>query len=179
MNKLLIIDPKILQPATGVDPKKGILDSLSTAHKSDWKIMLISNQSDIANGERTLPETIDNHQAIMRRYNGAITYSLFTPNQGGEMVIVWYGMAGSGQFHTESDLSQRIAREFGVIPSPDWFQLPNIGIVLAAMTLAGSRYQTTLVVADCYSDLGAVAATTGTPLANPIEFEENEFSTCA
>lgn len=179
LNKLIILDPKILQPVVALQPRKGILDALETAHKSGWKIMMISNQFCIASGERTLSEVLDMHQATMARYGGLITDSLFTPNQGGEMILTRCGMGDIGQFHTQSSLSKKIARHFNVTPSENWFLLPRMGLVMAAIALARSDFKTTLLISAGDPNFTVIAATTGIQIAHSTTFEKNGFSNCA
>lgn len=168
-NKLLIIDPAELQPVNHLRPRQALLAALTTAHKAGWHLAMISDQSRIAKGERTLTEVLDYHQAAMNRYDQLIGVSMFTTNQGSEMVVTRCQIPDIGIFNTQSTLTQKIAKSFEATITGDWFLPPNPGLLMACMALHNSTLETTVMVGTGRFD--ALAASNGLLLLHPETFE--------
>ena len=168
-NNLLIIDPAELQPVNHLRPRQALLAALKTAHKAGWHLAMISDQSRIAKGERTLTEVLDYHQAAMSRYDQLIGVSMFTTDQGGEMVVTRCQIPDIGMFNTQSALTQKIAKSFDVAITDDWFLPPNPGLLMACMALHNSTFETTVMVGTGRYD--ALAARNGLLLLHPETFE--------
>ncbi|MGR3277111.1 hypothetical protein ACSYAD_18575 [Acaryochloris marina NIES-2412] len=168
-NNLLIIDPAELQPVNHLRPRQALLAALKTAHKAGWHLAMISDQSKIAKGERTLTEVLDYHQAAMNRYDQLIGVSMFTTNQGGEMVITRCQIPDIGIFNTQSVLTQKIAKSFDATITGDWFLPPNPGLLMACMALHNSTIETTVMVGTGRYE--ALASRHGLLLMHPETFE--------
>lgn len=168
-NNLLIIDPTELQPVNHLRPRQTLLAALTATHKAGWHLAMISDQSRIAKGERTLTEVLDCHQAAMSRYDQLIGVSMFTTNGGGEMVITRCQIPDIGMFNTQSVLTQKIAKSFDATITGDWFLPPNPGLLMACMALHNSTFETTVMVGTGRYD--ALAAHNGLLLMHPETFE--------
>ncbi|QUY45831.1 hypothetical protein HRE53_32740 (plasmid) [Acaryochloris sp. 'Moss Beach'] len=169
-NKLLIIDPAELQPVNHLRPRQALLAALTTAHKGGWHLAMISDQSRIAKGERTLTEVLDYHQAAMSRYGQLIGVSMFTTNQGSEMVVTRCQIPDIGIFNTQSTLTQKIAKSFDVTITGDWFLPPSPGLLMACMALHNSTFKTTVMVGT--GRFEALATRNGLLLMHPETFEQ-------
>lgn len=169
-NNLLIIDPAELQPVNHLRPRQALLAALKTAHKAGWHLAMISDQSRIAKGERTLTEVLDCHQAAMNRYDQLIGVSMFTTNEGSEMVVTRCQIPDIGIFNTQSTLTQKIAKSFDATITGDWFLPPNPGLLMACMALHSSTFETTVMVGTGRFD--TLAVRNGLLLMHPETFEQ-------
>lgn len=170
-NQLLIIDPAELQPVNHLHPRQTLLAALTRRHQAGWKIVMLSNQSRIADGERTLTEVLDYHQAAMVRYSSIIQESLFTTDHGNEMVVTRCGKAEIGIFNTQSELTKKIAKDFNAPITDSWFLPPNPGLLVACMALHKAVPETTVMIGTGPYD--ALARNNKIPLFHPQTFEQD------